>query len=131
MHKKQTNKKKNKYEADTLKAAELRRRSLETFSESNARLTNEPMVKKSRNIGIETVQYLHDKSENVLKLRTALKLRTELNQRKLESEAAEAQANLNQQNQQLLLQNFSQLLQQQEQQEAALLALLSKLADQK
>ena len=131
MHKKQTNKKKNKYEADTLKAAELRRRSLETFSESNARLTNEPMVKKSRNIGIETVQYLHDKSENVLKLRTALKLRTELNQRKLESEAGEAQANLNQQNQQLLLQNFSQLLQQQEQQEAALLALLSKLADQK
>ena len=75
MHKKQTNKKKNKYEADTLKAAELRRRSLETFSESNARLTNEPMVKN--------------------------------------------------------LQNFSQLLQQQEQQEAALLALLSKLADQK
>ena len=61
-----------------------------------------------------------------------MKLRTEeLNQRKLELEASKAQAYLNQQNQQSMLQNFSQLLQQQQQQQAALLVLLSKLADQK
>ena len=58
MHKKQTDEKKSKNEADTHKAAEMRRRSLETFSESNARLGNEPVVKKSRNTGSETVQYL-------------------------------------------------------------------------
>ena len=39
----------------------MSRRSLETFSESNARLGNEPMVKKSRNTGSETVQYLRKK----------------------------------------------------------------------
>ena len=99
---------------------------LETFSESNARVRNEPVVKKSRNTGSETVQYLREKSENELKLRTE-----ELNQRKLEFDASKAQVNLNQQNQQLMLQNFSQLLQQQQQQQAALLILLSKLADQK
>ena len=126
MHKKQTDEKKSKNEADTHKAAEMRRRSLETFSESNARVGNEPVVKKSRNTGSETVQYLREKSENELKLRTE-----ELNQRKLEFEASKAQVNLNQQNQQLMLQNFSQLLQQQQQQQAALLVLLSKLADQK
>ena len=45
MHKKQTDEKKSKYEADTHKAAEMRRRSLETFFESNARLRNDPVVK--------------------------------------------------------------------------------------
>ena len=57
----------------------MRRRSLETFSESNARLENEPVVKKSRNTGSEAVQYLREKSENELKLSAA-----ELKQRKLE-----------------------------------------------
>ena len=68
--------------------------SLETFSKSNDRVGNEPMVKKYRNTGSETVQYLGEKSENELKLRTE-----ELNQRKLEFEASKAQVNLNQQNQ--------------------------------
>ena len=99
MHKKQTDEKKSKNEADTHKAAEMRRRSLETFSESNARLGNEPVVTKSRNTASETVQYLREKSENELKLRTE-----ELNQRKLQFEASKAQANLNKQNQQLRLQ---------------------------
>ena len=40
MHKKQTDEKKSKNEADTHKAAQIRRRSFETFSESNARLGN-------------------------------------------------------------------------------------------
>ena len=40
----------------------------------------------------------------------------DLNQRKLEFEAREAQATLNQQYTQLMLRNFSQLLQQQQQQ---------------
>ena len=84
---------KRKNEAYTLKAAEMRRRSYEIFSESNARLGNEPMVKKCRNTGNEKVQYLLEKSENELKLRTE-----ELIQRKLEFEAKEAQPNLNQQN---------------------------------
>ena len=121
-HKKQIDDKKTKNEADALKAAEIKKRSLEKFSESNARLENEPMVKKSRNTESKTVQYLREESENGLKLRTE-----ELNQRKLEFEAREAQANLNQQHQQVMLPNFSQLLQQQQ---AALLALLSKYAEQ-
>ena len=102
MHKKQTDEKKSKNEVDTHKAAEMRRRPLETSPESNARLGNEPVVKKSRNTGSKTVHYLREKSENELKLRTA-----ELNQRKLEFEAGKTQVNLNQQNQQLMLQNFS------------------------
>ena len=99
MHKKQTDEKKSKNEADIHKTLGMRRRSLETFSESNDRLGNEPVVTKSRNTGSETVQYLREKSENELKFRTE-----ELNQRKLQFEASKAQANLNQQNQQLRLQ---------------------------
>ena len=72
------------------------------------------MVKKSRNTGSETVQYLRVKSENEMELRNE-----ELNQRKLVFEAKKAQINLNQQNQQVMLQNFSQLLHQQQQQQAA------------
>ena len=65
-------KKKPKNEADTLKWSdtETGRHSLETFSEWNARLRNETVIKKSRNTGIETVQYLREKNENELKLRT-------------------------------------------------------------
>ena len=65
----------------------MRRRFLETFSELSARLGNEPVVKKSRNTGSETVQYLREKNENELKLRTE-----EVNQRKLEFESSKAQA---------------------------------------
>ena len=46
---KQTHENKSKNEADILKAAEMRIRSLETFSQSYSRLGNYPMVKKSRN----------------------------------------------------------------------------------
>ena len=70
MHKKNTVEKKSKNESDTIKSAVMRRRSLETFSESNARCRNESMVKKSRNTGRETVQYLRENGENKLKLRT-------------------------------------------------------------
>ena len=70
MRKRQTNNKKSKNEADTLNTAEMRRPSLETFSEFNPRLGNELMVKKSRYAWSETVQYLREKSENELKLRT-------------------------------------------------------------
>ena len=56
-HKKQTDEKESKNEADTHKTAKMRRRSLKTFSESDARVGNEPMFKKSRNTGSETVQY--------------------------------------------------------------------------
>ena len=126
MHKKQTDEKKSENEADTLKAAKMRRCSLETFSKSNARLGNGLMVKKSKNTGSETVQYLRVKSENEMELRNE-----ELNQGKLVFEAKKAQINLSQQNQQVMLQNFSQLLHQQQQQQAAPLVLLCKLADQK
>ena len=102
MHKKNTVEKKSKNESDTIKSADMRRRSLETFSESNARCRNEPMVKKSRNTGRETVQYLRENGENKLKLRTE-----ELNQRKPEFKAKKAQSNRNQQNQKVILQNFS------------------------
>lgn len=126
MRKRQTNNKKSKNEADTLNTVEMRRPSLETFSEFNPRLGNELMVKKSKNTGSETVQYLRVKSENEMELRNE-----ELNQGKLVFEAKKAQINLSQQNQQVMLQNFSQLLHQQQQQQAAPLVLLCKLADQK
>ena len=93
-----TNEKKIKNEANTVKAAEIRRSSLETFSESNTRFGNKSMVKKSRNTESETVQFLREKSDNKLELRTK-----ELNQRKLESEAKEARNNLNKQNQKVML----------------------------
>ena len=70
MRKRQTNNKKSKNEADTLNTVEMRRPSLETFSEFNPRLGNELMVKKSRYAWSEAVQYLRKKSENELKLRT-------------------------------------------------------------
>ena len=70
MRKRQTNNKKSKNEADTLNTAEMRRPSLETFSEFNPRIGNELMVKRSRYAWSETVQYLREKSENELKLRT-------------------------------------------------------------
>ena len=85
MHKKQIDEKKVKNEADTHKAAETRRCSLEKIFESNARLGNEPGVTKFSNTGSETVQYLREKSENELKLRTE-----ELNERKLEFETSKA-----------------------------------------
>ena len=71
---------------------------METFSQSNARFGNESMVKKYRNTENETVQYLREKSENELKLRTEA-----INQRRLEFEAKEAPTNLNQQNQEVML----------------------------
>ena len=71
---------------------------METFSQSNARFGNESMAKKYGNTENETIQYLRVKSENELKLRTEV-----LNQRRLEFEAKEAQTNLNQQNQQVML----------------------------
>ena len=109
MHKKEIDDKKSKNEADSLKAAEISRRSLETFSESSARRAYEPLVKKSRNTGSETVQYLREKN-------WSMNGNCRFKSRKLEFEAREAQANLNQQYKQLMLRNFSQLLQQQQQQ---------------
>ena len=40
----------------------MRRRYLEKFSESSARRAYELVVKKSRNTGSETVQYLREKN---------------------------------------------------------------------
>ena len=94
----QTDEKKMKNGADTPEVAEMRRRFLETFSQSNARFGNESMVKKYGNTENETVQYLHEKSKNELKLRTEV-----INQRRLEFEAKDVQTNLNQQNQQVML----------------------------
>ena len=49
MSTKQTDEKRSKNEADTLKVAEMKKRSLEAFSESNTRLGNELFIRKSRN----------------------------------------------------------------------------------
>ena len=46
---KQTDEKRSKNEADTLKVAEMKKRSLEAFSESNTRLRNELFIRKSTN----------------------------------------------------------------------------------
>ena len=87
---------------------EMGRHSVEIFL-VNARLGNWPVVKKSRDTGSETVQGLLGKlrtcTENELKITLAFNG--------------------------LMLQNFWQLMKQHQQQQATLLALLSKLADQK
>ena len=57
---------KSKNEADTLKAAEMRRRSLETFFGQMLHLKMSQGL-KNRNNGRETVQYPREKSENELK----------------------------------------------------------------
>ena len=92
---------------------EMGRRSLEIFL-VNARLGNEPVVKKSRNTGSETVQGL------LGKLRTCT-------ENQLTGFYNRATLALNG----LMLQNFRQLMKKHQQQQAALLALLSKLIDQK
>ena len=68
-HQQESEEKKGKIEADTKKAIEMRKRSLETFGETKERNGEEVKCKRARNSGSETIQYLREKSENELKLR--------------------------------------------------------------
>ena len=128
-YKKQSEEKKNKAAADTAKATEMRKRSLETFAETNVRADKEP-TKKQRNCGSETINYLKEKAETEMHLR-----REELELKREETETAKAQAILNNQLQQTMAQAMQQqqqmnatLMQAQQQQQAALIALIEKLA---
>ena len=111
------NEKKAKDIADQAKAAEMRKRSLETFSETRDRNSSEDITspKRSRNNGSDTINYLREKGERDEKLK-----REELELKKEEQK--------NQRDMMLAFQQQQQqMLQQMQMQQVSVLALLDKL----
>ena len=102
---------------DALKAAEMRKRSLETFTESPNRTSEEITPKRARNNGNDTISYLTAKYESESYLR-----KEEL---ALRQEEIETTKTIIQQQGQLL----SVLVQNQQNQQAAMLSILQKLAE--
>ena len=114
---KENNEKKERAIENVLKAAEMRKRSLETFTESQNRNNEEITPKRTRNNGNDTISYLTAKYEsefNVQKEELALR-----------REEIETTKTIIQQQGQLL----SVLVQNQQNQQAAMLSILHKLAE--
>ena len=109
--------KKERATEDALKAAEMRKRSLETFTESQNRNKEEITPKRTRNNGNDTMSYLTAKYESEFNLR-----KEELALRREEIETTKT---IIQQQGQLL----SVLVQNQQNQQAAMLSILHKLAE--
>ena len=125
-YRKELEDKKTKNEVDTRKAVEMRKRSLETFSESMDR--SEDSKKRPRSTGNETLQYLRERSEQEMKIKE-----DELKLKKIELQQQKGQALALQQQQESIMQYMLSQQQQQfnaqQQQQTALLALFSKVAD--
>ena len=68
-HTKESEEKKAKTEGDMQKAAEIRQRSLETFSETNERSLGETPSKRARSNGSETIAFLREKSAMEMELK--------------------------------------------------------------
>ena len=109
--------KKERATEDALKAAEMRKRSLETFTEYQNRNNEEINPKRTRNNGNDTISYLTAKYESEFNLR-----KEELALRREEIETTKT---IIQQQGQLL----SVLVQNQQNQQAAMLSILHKLAE--
>ena len=109
--------KKERIPEDALKAAEMRKRSLETFTESQNRNNEEITPKRTRNNGNDTISYLTAKYESEFNLQ-----KEELALRRKEIETTKT---IIQQQGQLL----SVLVQNQQNQQAAMLSILHKLAE--
>ena len=115
-HRKKANEKKNKAEADTAKAFEMRKWSLETFNETATRNELET-PKKQRNSGNETIKYLKEKSDMEMKIRQEEFV--------VKKQAAEVLKNQNL----LMQQSLQMMMQTQQQQQQVLLKVVEKLAD--
>ena len=109
--------KKERATEDALKAAEMRKRSLEPFTESWNRSNEEITHERTRNNGNDTISYLKAKYEIELNLR-----KEEL---ALRQEEIETTKTIIQQQGQLL----SVLVQNQQNQQAAMLSILLKPAE--
>ena len=126
---KNSDKKKNKIEQDQAKAEEMRKRSLETMSETMERNDVQPASKK-RNNGTETINYLREKLEREEALRQE-ELQMKKEEMELSKKREESQSTMlmnmcqNMQNQQQLF--MQQQAQQQQQSQALMLALVEKL----
>ena len=114
---KENEEKKERATEDALKAAEMRKRSLETFTESQNRYSEEITPKRTRNNGNDTISYLTAKYESEFNLQ-----KEELALRREEIETTKT---IIQQQGQLL----SVLVQNQQNQQAAMLSILQKLAE--
>ena len=114
---KENNEKKERAIENVLKAAEMRKRSLETFTESQNRNNEEITPKRTRNNGNDTISYLTAKYESEFNLQ-----KEELALRREEIETTKT---IIQQQGQLL----SVLVQNQQNQQAAMLSILHKLAE--
>jgi len=119
MQRQETSEKREKAAGETAKAVEMRKRSLETFSETKSR--NDETPKRPRNNGTDTISYLSQRYETEVELR-----KQELRLRKEENEAAQARNEI-MMNQQRDF--FATLLHTQQQQQAALLLLMEKIMD--
>ena len=104
----------------------MRKRSLETFSESMN--GSEDSKKRPRSTGSETIQYLRERGEQEMKIKE-----DELKLKKIELQQQKCQALVLQQQQESIMQHMLSQQQQQfnaqQQQRTALLTLFSKLAD--
>lgn len=144
--------KKKKVEMEATKAAEMRRLSLETFKETQARNSEigEPSRKKRRASGSDTMTYLKEKAEMDMKIKSEeMQLRKneiarerefkeeELRVRKLEQDERKEQneqmfhqmlhsQTIQQQQMKQLCEMSSGMMLQQQQQSAAFMALLEK-----
>ncbi|XP_065645970.1 uncharacterized protein LOC136076595 [Hydra vulgaris] len=108
-----------KVDADNLQAIEMRKRSLETCSESEKRNGRQETNKKSRNNGNETISYLKEKSEMEINIR-----KEELEVKRIE---VEAQGKTMQQ----MMQQQNNMMQAMMQQQASFLEILSKFLPEK
>ena len=121
--KQKTDKKKAASEADAHKAEEIRKRSLETFSETDARNDLEK-PKRQRNSGSDTLVYLREKGEREVKIKE-----NEIELKKQENEIAKSQTAILQQSLTQQQQMLQIMLQNQQQQQGMMLSLLEKIVD--
>ena len=143
------NENRKKMEADRLAADDVRRKAMETLSETQKRIAEEGqenLKKKTRRSGDGTVAYLREKAEMEMNLRkeemdlrkAEIDLENDRKQHKMEQQGKilEQQANMmkamidqqQQQQQQQIQAMHMMMLHQQQQQNQALMALLEKLS---
>ena len=111
------------------KAEEVRRKSLETFSETKKRKQNEedgecskPSSKRGRNSGSDTLVYLREKAETDREIKNE-----EMLCRKKDLELRAAQQNINTQQQQQFYETLTESMHQQQQQSQQMRMLMAHM----
>ena len=119
---KQSDAKKAKDEADSVKTVEMRKRSLETLGETSER--NEAKVKLTRNNGSDTINYLREKSEAELKIR-----KEEVELKRDEHKNQREHLNLMRQQHDDVMKMNALMIQQQTQQQAAMFQFMERMLE--